>query len=166
MPDMGAGMAELRSLYDQDFVAWSKQQAETLRTAARIGSNQCLDWGNLAEEIEDLGKSVRRELQTQIRRIVRHLVKLEHSPAKGPRRGWAESIVDARAEIEDLLEASPSLRTGLDRDVERQTQRGIDLALRDLGRHQEMDAARIAALRATSYSEQQILGDWFPEERQ
>jgi hypothetical protein len=60
--------------------------------------------------------------------------------------------VDARAEIEDLLEASPSLRTELARDVERQTQRGIDLALRDLGRNQEVDAATIAALRAASYT--------------
>jgi hypothetical protein len=137
-------MAELRSLYDQDFVAWSKQQAEALRTAARIGSNQSLDWENLAEEIEDLGKSARRELQSQIRRIVRHLLELQHSPAKEPRRGWKESIVDARAEIEDLLEVSPSLRTVLDRDVERQTQRGVNLVLRDLGRQQEIDPATTA----------------------
>ena len=157
-------MAELRSLYDQDFVAWSKQQAEALRTAARIGSNQSLDWENLAEEIEDLGKSARRELQSQIRRIVRHLLKLQHSPAKEPRRGWEEPIVDARAEIEDLLEVSPSLRTGLDRDVERQTQRGINLAMRDLGRQRETNAATTAALRTTSYTEEQILGDWFPDE--
>jgi len=139
-------MSEHKSLYDNDFLAWSKQQAEALRAAMRDGSNQSLDFGNLAEEIEDLGKSVRRELQSQIRRVVRHLLKLEHSPAREPRRGWAESVVDARAEIEDLLEASPSLRTELDRDVERQTQRGIDLALRDLGRYQEVDAETIAAL--------------------
>ena len=157
-------MAELKSLYDNDFLAWSKQQAEALRAAMRGGSNQSLDFGNLAEAIEDLGKSVRRELQSQIRRVVRHLLKLEHSPAREPRRGWAESVVDARAEIEDLLEASPSLRTELDRDVERQTQRGIDLALRDLGRYQEVDAETIAALRATSYTVAQVLGDWFPEE--
>jgi hypothetical protein len=156
-------MAELRSLYDQDFVAWSKQQAEALRSAARSGANQSLDWENLAEEIEDLGKSARRELQSQIRRIVRHLLELQYSPAKEPRRGWAESIVDARAEIEDLLEVSPSLRTGLDRDVERQTQRGINLALRDLGRQQEIDPAATARMRATSYTEEQILGDWFPD---
>ena len=157
-------MAEHQSLYDNDFLAWSKQQAEALRVAMRDGSNQSLDFGNLAEEIEDLGKSVRRELQSQIRRVVRHLLKLEHSPAIEPRRGWAEFVVDARAEIEDLLEASPSLRTELDRDVERQTQRGIDLALRDLGRYQEVDAETIAALRATSYTVAQVLGDWFPEE--
>ena len=71
-------MTELESLYDTDFLAWSKQQAEALRAAMRNGSNQRLDLGNLAEEIEDLGKSVRRELQSQIRRIVRHLLKLEH----------------------------------------------------------------------------------------
>ena len=157
-------MAELKSLYDDDFLAWSKQQAEALRAAMRHGSNQSLDFGNLAEEIEDLGKSVKRELQSQIRRVVRHLLKLEHSSAKEPRRSWAESVVDARAEIEDLLEASPSLRTELGRDVERQTQRGIDLALRDLGRYQELDAATIAALRATTYTEEQVLGDWFPKE--
>ena len=157
-------MAELKSLYDNDFLAWSKQQAEALRVAMRDGSNQSLDFGNLAEEIEDLGKSVRRELQSQIRRVVRHLLKLDHSPAREPRRDWAESVVDARAEIEDLLEASPSLRTELDRDVERQTQRGIDLALRDLGRYQEVDAETIAALRATSYTVAQVLGGWFPEE--
>jgi Domain of unknown function DUF29 len=157
-------MAELKSLYDDDFLAWSKQQAEALRAALREGSNQSLDFENLAEEIEDLGKSVRRELQSQIRRVVRHLLKLKHSPAREPRRGWAESVVDARAEIEDLLEASPSLRTELDSDVERQAQRGIDLALRDLGRYQEVDAETIAALRATSYTVAQVLGDWFPEE--
>jgi len=37
----------------------SKQQAEALRAAARGGSNQQLDWENLAEEIESLGKSQR-----------------------------------------------------------------------------------------------------------
>ncbi len=157
-------MAEIDTLYENDFLAWSKQQAEALRAAARAGSNQLLDWGNLAEEIEDLGRSVRRELQSQIRRIVRHLLKLQHSPATQPRRGWAESIVDARAEIEDLLEASPSLKTELDRDIERQTQRGIELALRDLERCQEIDAATSAALRATAYTAEQLLGDWFPEE--
>ena len=157
-------MAEVTNLYDRDFAAWSRQQAEALKAAAGNGSNQVIDWHNLAEEIEDLGKSVRRELQSQIRRIVRHLLKLEHSPAREPRRGWEESIVDARAEIEDLLAESPSLRSWLDRDLERQMQRGIDLALRDLGRRHEIDAATKAALRTTSYTEPQILGEWFPDD--
>jgi uncharacterized protein DUF29 len=157
-------MAKLKSLYDTDFLAWSKEQAEALRAAMRNGSNQRLDLRNLAEEIEELGKSVRRELQSQIRRIVRHLLKLEHSSAAEPRRGWTESIVDARAEIEDLLEASPSLKTELAGDIERQRKRAIDLPLRDLRRHEKIDPATAALLRAASYTEEQVLGDWFPGE--
>jgi Domain of unknown function DUF29 len=132
----------MKSLYDTDFLAWSKEQAEALRAEMRNGSNQRLDLRNLAAEIEDLGKSVRRELQSQIRRIVRHLLKLEHSSAAVPRRGWTECIVDARAEIEDLLEASPSLKTELADDIERQRRRAIYLALRDLRRHQKIDPQR------------------------
>jgi hypothetical protein len=107
---------------------------------------------------------VRRELQSQIRRIVRHLLKLEHSSAAEPRRGWTECIVDTRAEIEDLLEASPSLKTELAGDIERQRKRAIDLALRDLRRHEKIDPATAALLRAASYPEDQVLGDWSPGE--
>jgi hypothetical protein len=45
----------MKSLYDTDFLAWSKEQAEALRAAMRNGSNQRRDLRNLAAEIEDLG---------------------------------------------------------------------------------------------------------------
>ena len=152
------------ALYDKDFVAWSKQQAEALRAAARSGSNQRLDWQNLAEEIEGLGISQRSVLRSQIRRIIRHLIKLEHSRAIEPRRGWVESTGDARAEIEDLLKISPSLKTELDRDIAAQTQRAIELAIRDLRGHDEIQDADLPRLRGASYTAEQIFGDWFPEE--
>src|SRR5215472_7377103 len=155
-------MAGVKPLYHQDFVAWSKEQAEALRANARDGSNQLLDWENLAEEIESLGISQRAALRSQIRRIIRHLAKLEHSPAMEPRRGWIESIVDARAEIEDLLEISPSLKTELDQDIAAQTKRAIDLAIRDLRAHNEIQNADLPRLHGASYTEEQILGDWLP----
>jgi hypothetical protein len=68
------------------------------------GANLPLDWENLAEEIESLGKSLRRELASQIRRILRHLFKFEASPALETRAGWRASIHEARAEIDELLE--------------------------------------------------------------
>ena len=102
-------MPESSVLYDEDFLAWTKQQAKALRAAATAGSNLRLDWEHLAEEVEDLGKSDRRELRSQIRRIIRHLAKLQWSPAIDPRRGWRESIRDARSEIQDVLVDSPSL---------------------------------------------------------
>ena len=63
-------MAKLSGLYDEDFVRWTEEQAAALRRAK--GSNLPLDWENLAEEIESLGKSDRRELRSQITRILRH----------------------------------------------------------------------------------------------
>jgi hypothetical protein len=159
----GAAMAGVRSSYDRDFVAWSTQQAEALRAGAR-GSNQVIDWQNLAEEIEGLGISQRSALGSQIRRIVLHLLKLEHSSANAPRRGWEDSIVDARTEIEDLLERSPSLAQEVGREIAKQTKRAAKLAIRDLGGRGELDAAAIAALQAASYTEEQVLGDWFPAE--
>jgi Domain of unknown function DUF29 len=61
-------------LYDQDFLLWTEEQAAALRRVKE--SNLPLDWENLAEEIESLGKSDRRQLRSQIRRILCHLFKL------------------------------------------------------------------------------------------
>ena len=89
-------------LYDEDFIAWTEQQSKVLRAAARgrtsprADTNQAVDWEHLAEEIESLGLSERRELHSQVHRIIRHLLKLAFSPASPPRQGWIESIDDAR----------------------------------------------------------------------
>jgi Domain of unknown function DUF29 len=59
---------DAKQLYNEDFVLWSKQQADALRAAAHDRSNRELDWGHLAEEIEDLGVSQRSALRSQLRR--------------------------------------------------------------------------------------------------
>jgi hypothetical protein len=80
-----AKMPNGSALYDRDFFLWTQEQAAALRRAK--DSNLPLDWGNLAEEIESLGKSDRRELRSQIRQILRHLFRLAASPAREPRAG-------------------------------------------------------------------------------
>ena len=85
-------MADPQTLYDQDFVVWAKQQAEARRSGARVGSNLQVDWHNLAEEVESLGASEHRVLHSQVKRVIRHRLKLEFSPAAGPRRGWYETV--------------------------------------------------------------------------
>lgn len=157
-------MADTRTLYDEDFVAWAKQQAEALRSAARGSTNQPLDWENLAEEIEDLGRSVRRELRSQLTRIIHHLLKLQHSPAIGPRRGWKSSVREARSEIAELLSENPSLRSELARFAREQLSQGIRLAAGDLEDHGELEPPIRAHLQSTVYTSEQILGDWFPLE--
>ncbi|HWB47626.1 MAG TPA: DUF29 domain-containing protein [Stellaceae bacterium] len=155
-------MSDAKALYDEDFVAWSKDQAEALRAEARAGSNQKLDWENLAEEIESLGKSQRHELRSQVRRVIEHLLKLECSLAMAPRRGWCESISDARSEIDLILRDSPSLK----REVRSAIAIGLKPAARKaifaLEEHAELNTAARARIQAMTYTEEQILGDWFP----
>ncbi len=153
-----------QTLYEEDFVAWSQQQVDALRIAARSRSNQPLDWENLAEEIEGLGISQKSALGSQIKRIIRHLLKLEHSHSRNPRRGWENSVIDARDEIEDLLDRSPSLRREIGAEIARQAPRAARLVIRDLGKRAEGDPAIGARIRGTTYTSAQILGDWFPPE--
>jgi Domain of unknown function DUF29 len=101
-------MQKTATLYDEDFVLWTEEQAALLRNAR--DSNPPLDWENLAEEIASLGRSDRRALASQMRRILHHLLKMGASPTVEPQLGWRSTIVDARAEIEDVLRDSPSLR--------------------------------------------------------
>jgi hypothetical protein len=155
-------MADPRTLYDEDFVAWTEEQAEGLRAAARAGSNLQLDWENLAEEIESLGRSDRRELHSQIYRIIRHLAKLQFSPASDPRRGWRETIGDGRKEVELVLADSPSLKQELGQIAADETASAIRRAISDLGEFGEVDRATERALRRARYTVDQIVGDWLP----
>jgi hypothetical protein len=98
-------MVKLNALYDEDFVRWTEEQAAALRRAksqsltGTRGSNLPLDWENLAEEIESLGKSDRRELRSQITRVLRHLLKLEASPAAEPRAGWRATKRERKSRV-------------------------------------------------------------------
>jgi hypothetical protein len=157
-------MSDVKNYHKEDFLAWSKQQAEALRAEARTGSNQRLDWEYLAEEIEGLGISQQSALESQVRRIIEHLLKLEHSRSAGPRRGWRGSIVDARIEIEALLERNPSLAAELAAIIAAEHRRGSRKAIAGLERHREIDPATTARIGTTTYTADQILGDWLPPE--
>jgi hypothetical protein len=157
-------MPDVKTLYEQDFAAWAQQQAQALRAAARGGSNQQLDWEHLAEEIEDLGISQRHYLQSHIMRIIQHLAKLEYSPAVEPRNGWRRTVRLARIQIQRRLRDTPSLRSDLARFVADETSHGIEAAILDLEEHGEIDEIGARTLRRTHYTEEQVLGDWLPEE--
>lgn len=157
-------MSDLTQLYDEDFVRWTEVQAAALRGAARAGANLPLDWDNLAEEIEDLGKSLRRELNSRVALIIEHLMKLEFSPAADPRRGWAETIDHERDEIEELLSGNPSLRGDVADAVESGRRRAEKKVTRSFHRYGETTPALLAKLSGASYTTDQILGDWLPGE--
>src|SRR4051812_40338995 len=145
-------------LYEEDFVRWTEQQSSALREAAGAGTNLPLDWENLAEEIESLGRSQRHELRRRIAVIIEHLLKLEHSPAVDPRRGWIDTIGRERLNVEDLLQGSPSLRSQLGPIIEQLKPRVARLATTSLFGHGEM----FRKVPIPDYTEEQVLGDWFP----
>lgn len=153
-------MAKFGAHYDHDFFLWTKDQAAALRRAKE--SNLPLDWENLAQEIEGLGKSDRRELASQIRRIIRHLLELELAPAAAPSAGWRSTILEARSEIDAVLRDSPSLRRDVDRLITEQLATAAELAAADLGRHREPAAAVRARIQRSRFTAEQVLGNWFP----
>lgn len=94
--------------YDEDIVAWAEQQAALLRE----GRFAQLDLVNLAEEIEDVGKSEQRELANRMALLVAHLLKWQMQPG---RRGasWEITIRNQRRGIERRINETPSLRPRL-----------------------------------------------------
>jgi hypothetical protein len=151
----------LSGLYDRDFLLWTKEQAAALRRAK--GSNLPLDWENLAEEIDSLGISLRRELRSQLRRILRHLFKLTASPASAPRLGWQATVRAARDDVRQLLDESPSLRRDIDALVIKLLPIAAELSAGDLVRHGEPADAVWSRLGQGGFSAEQVLGDWLPD---
>jgi hypothetical protein len=144
-----------KPLYEQDFYAWSKAQADLLRA----GRFTDLDLEHLIEEVNDLGESLYRSGRSRIRTIIEHLLKLEYSPAPNPRAGWVEIVMTQRSDLEDELTASlrPRIEQALPRTYD-QARRNVAAALREHG-----ETAAADALPATCpYSFDQITGDWLP----
>jgi hypothetical protein len=144
-----------QQLYESDFYAWAKAQAELLR-AGRLDE---LDVERLVEEIEDLGNSLHRGARSRLRTIIEHLLKLEHSPTQDPRGGWYDEVLVQRRDLEDEL--TPSLRAKVMGELPKLYERSRRDAAQSLRKHGEQAAAD--ALPATCpYSFEQITGDWLP----
>ena len=92
-------------MYDQDLHRWTIEQSAALR---RRAGNE-LDWDNLAEEIEALGRSDRREIESRLEILLTHLLKLAYQPHEAS-PSWRGSVREARNRIARIIEESPSLR--------------------------------------------------------
>jgi len=101
----------IRSLYDQDFYAWTQQNARLIRE----GRLSDCDLDHIAEEIESMGASERRQLSSRLEILLMHLLKWQYQPAlRG--RSWQLTIKEQRRKIGDLLAENPSLKTPVNLD--------------------------------------------------
>ena len=91
--------------YEEDFYEWTVAQA----AAIRDGRWTDLDVENVAEEIESLGRSDKRQLRSRLTVIITHLLKLHLQPDRAS-RSWTNTIREQARALEDLVEESPSLR--------------------------------------------------------
>ncbi|HKM62512.1 MAG TPA: DUF29 domain-containing protein [Acidisphaera sp.] len=155
-------MADHVDLYDQDFLAWTQEQAARLRQAAASRVNAPIDWEHVAEEIEDLGKAQRHELKSRLRTIVEHLLKLQHSPSQAPRPDWIGTVLRSRLEVQDIFDDSPSLKPHVPALLRKAQQDAVNLVRQSLVDHGEAGPSEAAAIGAVPMTEEQVLGDWLP----
>lgn len=92
-------------LHETDFYAWLSHNATLIR-AGRVSE---ADLANIAEELEDMGRSDKRALGSHIGVLLPHLLKWQYQPAQRS-NSWRGSIYNARRAIAKLLKESPSLR--------------------------------------------------------
>ncbi len=141
--------------YDRDFFAWSKEQADLLRTG-RYGR---LDVQHLVEEIEDLGKRERRALESRLAILLGHLLKWQFQADYPNRKSWRATINTQRRAIARLLKENPSFRPGLGIVIQDAYRDGVDLAVAETPYDYDVFPFKCP------WNEAQILTDYWPESR-
>lgn len=124
--------AKVQHEYSKDFYAWALHNAELIRR----GKLSEVDLENIAEEIESMGKSERRELINRLAILIAHLLKWHFQPE---RRGnsWKYTIKTQRFEVTELLNDSPSLKYELDKQLEHAYEKALLLAVNETGLSQD-----------------------------
>jgi hypothetical protein len=124
----GDGRPALDALYETDYVRWLFENAALLRA----GRLEELDRLNIAEELEDMGRSEARAMGSHIEVLLLHLLEWQFQPDE---RGnsWRGAILNARYAIADLIGDSPSLRNRLPDAVMRRYPRAVKRASAETG---------------------------------
>ncbi len=101
-----------KQLYETDYYLWVLETVKQLQNK----NLDFLDWENLIEEVLDLSKREKRKLQSLLKRLLEHLLKLKYweNEVKKNKQHWRGEIANFRQKIKYQLEDSPSLKSYLD----------------------------------------------------
>jgi hypothetical protein len=95
----------LSQLYEQDFYLWLETTANLLKTR----QVEQLDYDNLIEEIETMGKRDKRSIASNLEVILMHLIKWQYQP-ENRSNSWKYTLLEHRNRIKRILKDSPSLK--------------------------------------------------------
>ncbi len=113
---------------DADFHAWLLEQSDALRSRRY----NRIHWDDVAEELEAMAKRDERELVSHLKVLLAHLLKYKYQAEKAS-SSWDDSIQEARDQIADLLEDSPSLKQKLEKLISKAYGRARNMASKDMG---------------------------------
>jgi hypothetical protein len=110
MPSPETHLGSNAATYATDFYAWCLDTAALVREAHW----SAIDLEALAEELEDLGKNLTRELESRLDVLVMHLLKWAYqAPQRATGHSWYSTIREQRRQLARLLRDNPSLRRQL-----------------------------------------------------
>ncbi|MBK1989571.1 DUF29 domain-containing protein [Sphaerospermopsis aphanizomenoides BCCUSP55] len=97
-----------QTLYDQDYYLWIKTTINQLRT----GQFSAVDLENLLEELETMGRSEKRAIESLLTNLLVHLLKLKYWDSERERNQghWQGEVRTFRRQIKKSLKDSPSLK--------------------------------------------------------
>jgi hypothetical protein len=108
IPKYETGDGKMNTAYKTDVIAWANEQAAFIRA----GRFDLLDLENIAEEIEDVGKSEQRELESRMAVLLAHLLKWQFQPTHRS-SSWQKTIKDQRRMVLIRIRQTPSLKSSL-----------------------------------------------------
>jgi uncharacterized protein DUF29 len=141
------------SSYDRDFYAWTNEQAALLR-AGKLGQ---ADLAHIAEEIESMGKTEKRELVSRLTVLMLHLLKWRFQPELRS-TSWRLSVEEQRIQVASHLGDNPSLKTLLATAIADAYRLAVIGARRETG----LSAATFASFCPWSF-EQMMDDDFWPD---
>ncbi|WP_422475617.1 DUF29 domain-containing protein [Endozoicomonas sp. ALB032] len=120
----------MRDLYDTDFYSWTQRQAKLIREG-RLAE---LDLENILEEIESMGRSDYRALQSRLEILFMHLLKWEYQPEKRQMgHSWERTIREQRKQARRILQDSPGLKNKIDAMLPVAYKRAVEDAAEETG---------------------------------
>lgn len=142
----------MNATYEKDFYAWLLKSAELLRQ----GKFSELDVEQIAEELEGMARSDKRQLINRLAVVLAHLLKWQYQPEKRS-KSWERTIREQRKRISLLLEESPSLKS----EIDQRLSDAYEIAVLSAANETGLDDDRFPE--SCEYSLEEVLAEIYPD---